>query len=169
MPVNFFVSKCASASTAITFGLCDDQTASPAYISSAEAEHWVAVVENPEQQTIEFYAIDHCLDLYNAAGNMESRCDGLLRQANHQLIFVELKAAKRGPWLADGRKQLANTIKHFRAVHDIKQYKKVTAYICNSARPRESSNQQVAMRMFKDLTGITLRTKNTIWFTSKEA
>lgn len=156
MSVNFFKNACVTNSSSKEFGLCDDIPNNPAYINEKDKLKWIGVVKNPDQKYAQFYAIDNCLGLKRANGDLESSCDGVLKESNN-LIFVELKERKSGSWFGDGRKQLTNTINIFKANHDMSKFSNITAHVCNNLKPSANSGRAVAIQMFKDDTGFILK------------
>lgn len=156
MPIDFFKDACKSESSKTEFGLCDDIANSPAYIDENTKTKWIGVVKNPNGRDAQFYAIDNCLGLRRADGTLESSCDGVLKESLN-LIFVELKERQSGSWFGDGRKQLTNTIKIFKANHNVADFSSITAHVCNNLKPLANSGRAVAIQMFKDDTGYILR------------
>ena len=167
MHVNFFEERCKSESNSRYFGICDDPEAArtPAYLDEDELnnQNWIGKVSNSSSETIEFFAIDNCVKLLRPGGEIQNRCDGLLRFDN-KLIFVELKSGKHG-WLGKGRKQLTQTINRFKEEYNISSFNKVKAYLCNNMRPRATSNHKIEIQKFKDETGLILRVEQEIRIT----
>ncbi|MEA1973677.1 MAG: hypothetical protein U9N34_10375 [Candidatus Cloacimonadota bacterium] len=163
MPIDFFQLSCKTESNNNEFGLCDDSPpiTKPAYIDEDDSLTWIAIVNNPEQKIVKFYAIDNCVSILKPDGNMESRCDGLLLYSNN-LIFIELKSREGGQWLKKGRKQLTTIVKIFKSENDITDYDKVEAYVCNNLRPIAHTGQASNIQKFKDETGLILKGEKTI-------
>ena len=92
MPIDFFKEHCKTHSNKDKFGLCDDPPLSenPAYIDEENTTDWIGIVDNTPKKEIDFFAIDRCVDVLRLDGEMESRCDGMLRY-NSTIVFVELK------------------------------------------------------------------------------
>jgi hypothetical protein len=169
------------------FGLCDDQppSISPAYINETHPAKWIGIVNNHGRRNIDFYPIDHCIPLFRpkvarqknrvirkAAQTIvnlfrlkepDNRCDGMLL-CNKELIFVELKERGTSGWLNDGRIQLTVTINHFRKNHDISDYNKIEAYVCNKLRPFANMGNANQIQRFKDETGLILNVQQGIDF-----
>lgn len=168
MSVSFFKDSCKSESSAQQIGICDDPPPSnnPAYLDEENTIKWIGKINNINLKFIEFYAIDNCVTLLRADGNMESRCDGLLKFGNN-LIFVELKSrdAPAKKWLKKGREQLTETINRFKAEHDISFFDKIEAYVCNNVKPLAASGHAVNIQKFKDDTGLILRGQQEILIT----
>ena len=60
--MNFFGANCQSGPfTYIQFGICDDQPGAPSYVDTANANKWIATVENNAQTPVTFTAIDKCV------------------------------------------------------------------------------------------------------------
>lgn len=97
MPIDFFREECKAGSDKAEFGLCDDPPPSvkPAYIDEEDQSKWIAIVKNPGSKDVQFFAIDNCVPIFKDDGNMETRCDGLLKYAN-DVIFVELNQERVG-------------------------------------------------------------------------
>jgi len=163
MPINFFVTTCKSSSTKSKFGICDDPppASAPAYIDELDSAKWIAVVNNSNAKTVEFVAIDACIDIRKPNGQLESRCDGLLMYDN-DLIFVELKTWEGGKWLKKGREQLTITINNFKSSHDITIYANIYGNVCNSQRPQSHFGHAANIQQFSDDTGLILRSDSTI-------
>jgi hypothetical protein len=156
MRINFFAQPCSSNSSAETFGLCDDADDQPAYISETDVEKaaWIAIVKNKLKVEIQFVAVDNCIDLRRANGDLESRCDGLLTYETN-LDFVELKD-KKYRWLESGTAQIENTIRLFSAFHDLKQYRRKRAFVSNRSFPQFTSHQTSTKERFRDQYGVRL-------------
>ena len=156
MSINFFQPDCKSDSSRTEFGICDDVPNSPAYIDETDRLKWIGIVKNPHKKYTEFYAIDNCLNLRKEDGNLESTCDGVLKESTN-LIFVELKERGSGKWFGKGREQITNTINLFKANHDISAFSSVSAYVCNNLKPFANSGRAVSIQKFKDDTGFLLK------------
>lgn len=163
MSINFFEASCKTESNTNEFGLCDDPppAENPAYINEDDFSKWIAIVDNPDNKDVDFYAIDHCVEILREDGTKENRCDGILHYDNN-LTFVELKDRTGSGWLGKGRKQLTTTIEAFSKTHDINNYTKVEAYISNNLRPRSNSNYIIDIQKFKDATGLILNIEQKI-------
>lgn len=177
MPIDFFTSPCSVINgncqkpgivckrtiTDKSFGLCDAPSPStlPAYIDTSDDSKWIAQVINNSSKEITFKAIDHCVPIFRSNGELENRCDGMLL-CDNELIFVELKDRTYSGWLSKGSEQLISTISSFKANHNIQQYNKIEAYICNKQRPLANSNHIIEMEKFKNATGYILRVNRSI-------
>ncbi len=118
------------------FGICDRDDKSPAFLNIDHSEKWIATVVNASPpKTIQFTAIDNCIDICRDNGEMESRCDAML-QYEDRLVFVELKT-KRADWKSEGLGQIEATVK--RMLLEIPEYyfgfKKRKAIVANSKHP----------------------------------
>jgi len=109
MRVDFFKQTCQSIVNYSKFGICDDDNKLPAYININDETGWIATVINKDAKEITFTAIDNCIDIKRANGEMESRCDVMLNYES-TLLFVELKS-KRHNWKSEGLNQIEATIK----------------------------------------------------------
>lgn len=158
MPVDFFISGCKSTTSKNKFGLCDDPppAKNPAYINEDIPENWIAEVENKEEISVDFHAIDNCIEILRPNGEKESRCDCMLHYKN-SLVFAELKERGYSGWISKGSKQISNTIKIFKENHNINDFDKVQAYICNKQRPLAIIGSNATVQKFKDETGLTLK------------
>lgn len=163
MPVDFFITLCKSTTANKEFGLCDDpnQPVDPAYIDISSKERWIGKVDNRDGISVDFHAIDNCIDIRRANGEMESRCDCMLYY-NNSLLFVELKDRASMGWLKKGRDQVLITINKFKEFHNINDYDKVEAYVCNKQRPLAITAINTIMQRFKDETGLTLKADRNI-------
>lgn len=163
MPINFFELGCADSSNALQFGLCDDslQETARAYIHNNHPASWIGIVNNPKEEEVSFFAIDNCVSILKEDGSSESRCDGMLSYANN-LIFVELKSRETGRWVKKGREQLTATIRKFSQNHNLGDYTKVEAYVCNNLRPIAHAGQATNIQRFKNDTGLILRCQREI-------
>ncbi|MCF8232410.1 MAG: hypothetical protein K9J27_09485 [Bacteroidales bacterium] len=166
MPVDFFNEKCRTSSNNERFGLCDDPPPphKPAYIDENNEDEWIGIVTNKSLLDVNFYAVDHCIELpLLENGKKPSRCDGILL-AGRILIFVELKSrdVRRKIWLQEGIDQLISTINLFRWNADLVSYDRVVAHICNKKRPISHSGRSEKIQKFKDTTGLMLYTDQVI-------
>ncbi|MBK6964028.1 MAG: hypothetical protein IPH20_08775 [Bacteroidales bacterium] len=93
------------------FGICDDQNGRKAYTSLININNWVAKVQNGNNKSVVFTAIDNCISIVDENGNMTKRCDGMLTYADN-VVFVELKD-KNADWISQAVEQLETTIQYF--------------------------------------------------------
>ncbi|MBC7383278.1 MAG: hypothetical protein H7296_09865 [Bacteroidia bacterium] len=165
MSLNFDVANCQTKSSRKSFGLCDDPLPAnnPAYIDETNGDNWIAVVENEDKQEITFTAIDNCIEILNANGNLKQRCDGMLTY-NTTIIFVELKDrdAQGNAWVEDAIPQLKSSIESFENIIMAHNFKKKLAYISNKQHPKFKSTQQRRMDAFYDDTNYVLRIQGRI-------
>ncbi|MBF0379113.1 MAG: hypothetical protein HQK72_16775 [Desulfamplus sp.] len=163
MPINFFDPNCKTESNMNMVGLCDDPppNINPAYIDENNPSNWIATVKNNVQEIVSFYAIDNCVSILRANGDMESRCDGMLLYSK-KLIFIELKSREGGQWLKKGREQLTTILNIFKSQNNINNYDNVEAYVCNSLRPLAHVGHASNIQKFKDDTGLILKGTNII-------
>ena len=160
----FFQSSCKSISDKSVFGLCDDPppAETSAYIDENDTSKWIGVANNSLNKDVNFYAIDHCIEILRDNGDLESRCDRMLHFDN-DLIFVELKDRHSSKWLSTGRKQLEITIDIFKLNNtQISNFNSIKAYVCNKQRPLFHSNYKKEIQKFKDKTGFILNVKREI-------
>jgi len=163
MPIDFFQDVCKTESSVKKFGLCDDPPPAekPAYIDENDSSKWIAEVQNENEIAIEFYAVDHCVEVRRPDNKRARRCDGILKYSN-DLMFVELKDRGHTGWVVGGRKQLTETVAFLTANHDITVYTNIHARICNKQRPLAVTNCMTEVQMFKDDTTLTLIIDRTI-------
>ncbi|MFK7796679.1 MAG: hypothetical protein AB8E82_04440 [Aureispira sp.] len=163
MAIDFFISECHEQSAAKVFGICDDPPPSevPAYLSEDgnNEANWIATVFNKDEKNVDFYAIDHCIEIQKTsdAQKEESRCDGLL-VVNNYYKFVELKDCKliNKDWRKKGKQQLATTIAIFKNDNPTINSKNINAQICNK-KHRAAIIYQESQDEFFDKTGIILK------------
>lgn len=76
--MDFFGPRCQSGPFAEErFGVCDDQSGSPAYVDTQNTSIWIATVQNPKQTPVIFTAIDKCV-IGDDEEPGRGRCDGML-------------------------------------------------------------------------------------------
>jgi hypothetical protein len=109
--INFFDSLCSITINHEKFGICDDGNTTPAYIKLNNEENWIAIISNRSNKQIIFTAIDNCIEIKRDNGEMDKRCDAMIR-TDDCIIFIELKN-KLYEWKTDGFAQLENTIIKF--------------------------------------------------------
>ena len=160
MTIDFFKKECQEKTTAEQFGLMDLDDKTPAYVNKTDKEDWIAIIHNEKQQEITFTAIDNCIPIYRADGNMESRCDGMLTHANN-IDFVELKEVRKD-WIEGGIKQLKKTIEIFSANHQLADYTKKRAFLANKKHPQFKYSHKEQMQQFRNELGVRLIIENVI-------
>ena len=116
------------------FGICDDEDESaktPAYVSIDPTDKWVAIVQNRTEKPINFTAVDNCIEIRRANGDMDNRCDAILTNDEH-IVFIELKVQRTSGWITHAvDEQLQTTIDHFKENCDIDKYRYKRAFVCN--------------------------------------
>ena len=153
MQVNFFDTTHAQTTNATSFGICDDQDHTPAYIDETNKDKWVADVRNANGKTTTFHPIDNCINAFRTDGTIDNRCDGMLEYDN-KLIFVELKNRNNQGWLGHGLKQLKSSIGHFEKAHPtLLSSSIIKAHLCNRQRPSAAKSYITSQARFKDETG----------------
>jgi hypothetical protein len=155
MPLDFFMDCCRTTSSALCFGLCDDPLLpeEPAYIDEKDRTKWIGVVDNPNSQLVDFFAVDHCVKY------PQKKCEGILRY-DANLIFVELKDRKSDGWEERGMEQIETSINVFKMNHDISIYT-VSANVCNK-KPYFSNSNINLIQKFKTDTGYNISFKQKI-------
>ncbi len=142
------------------FGICDDPDVAertPAYVSRDVnlAESWGAKVSNRSGSGVYFIAVDNKIDIRRDNGDMENRCDAMLRNDRY-LVFVELKD-QRQKWIQHAVwDQLFTTINVFKENHNIGIYPHREAYVCNKKHPRYEVGSQGLMNTFRQKTSVRL-------------
>lgn len=160
MPINFFIEACKTSSSSKKFGICDNPAPAkdPAYINEIDTNKWIAGVENESGKLADFFPIDHCVEVLKPNGDMESRCDGMLR-FNNNIVFIELKDRTSSGWVRKGREQLTITLSNFIANHPSHGYAINECYVCNKQFPLAVKSINTEMQKFKDDTATILRNK----------
>lgn len=133
MKINFFDKGCDFSLDDARFGICDNQNQSPAFCTVDNEVRWGAEVLNQTKKNVRFVAIDNCIDIRRPNGDMERRCDAMLTYEDG-IDFVELKDVARGS-IADGAEQIFITLRVFTRFHDLKQFRRRRAFICNIQHP----------------------------------
>ncbi|MFK5976268.1 MAG: hypothetical protein QM493_07165 [Sulfurovum sp.] len=165
MPIDFFTPTCSNTISDSKFGLCDDPPPSiaPAYTDIIDESKWIAIVNNPNIYEVTFIAVDACLDIRKENGELDSRCDAMLKYQDN-IIFVELKdrGGRAFKWIEKAESQLRITINHFKNNYLLFNNTKKVAYIANIQHPNFRSSQKSRMEKFRDDTGVRLRIENCI-------
>ncbi len=163
MPVNLLEQACRTSSDKAEFGLCDDPPppGRPAYVDESGPNKWIGLVKNPSGKEVEFYAVDHCVEVLKPDGSLEKRCDGIL-QYEQNLVFVELKDRAARGWLGDAREQIEASSRVFAASARAGQYASIRAQVCNRQRPFTTPNYTNEIQKFRNSTGLVLRVERTI-------
>lgn len=137
--MNFFFLDCQSGPySQATFGICDPQDSSRAYVDIEEknSQNWTATVNNGYQKNVIFTAIDKCVIKDNEHIG-RGRCDAMLTTEN-LLFLIELKD-KRHTRSGEAIQQLESTIQFLLENHnadDLKKYQHKKAFVCNrQAKP----------------------------------
>lgn len=154
MSVNFSVGKCQQYCDESEFGICDKGNKTPAYIDIINKSTWITEVHNYGKINVLFTAIDHCVEIFRANGEQESRCDCMLTYAN-TIIFIELKE-RESNWLEDGINQIDITIDKYKENNNIGNFKVKRAYLSNRKKPNFNFSNSEQKEKFKDKTGFQL-------------
>ncbi|QUG75348.1 hypothetical protein GKQ23_10290 [Erwinia sp. E602] len=158
--MDFFQAACQSGPfTQQTFGVCDNQNSTPAYVDTENQQNWVATVENPAQLAVTFTAIDKCV-LQDSDERGRGRCDGMLTTDN-LLYLVELKE-QIPPWQSQAIEQLQSTISFLQEHHDLSPYRHKKAFGCNKKRDAFTVIDHEIRRRFFDDYGFRLDLQGTI-------
>ena len=135
--MNFFNGQCQKGPFAQElFGVCDDQKGQVAYVDpdAANADKWIARVENAKQIPVTLTAIDKCV-LQDTDAPGRGRCDAMLT-TDRLLYLLELKD-QRSDWRQHAYEQLESTIQFLHEAHpaDIKRFTTKKAFACNRKHP----------------------------------
>jgi len=148
------------------FGICDgdNEQNQPSYLS-LEAENktdWGAVVKNKKGKTTHFLPVDNNIPMLKSDGNQEKRCDGILyilEEKEKSIHFIELKERtdkQSKTWRKDGIKQLISTIDIFSMNHNIQDYKRRRAYVCNRKKPDYAYSNREELENFRKKYNVSL-------------
>ncbi|MGE5354785.1 MAG: hypothetical protein ACM3PT_00970 [Deltaproteobacteria bacterium] len=118
MSINFLKADCKQTTSEKTFGLYDAEDKTPVVIKLTDEKTWIATVFNNSNKSIDFTAIDNCINVLRENGEMDSRCDCMLTYDTN-LFLVELKN-KRDSWQSEGLAQIENIAK--RMMEEIPAY-----------------------------------------------
>ncbi|TWV15132.1 hypothetical protein FQ707_02115 [Bacteroidaceae bacterium HV4-6-C5C] len=167
MPINFFTPLCQTENIRNKeFGICDDEdinNKTPAYIDKIDPKKWIAIIKNTTGKSLNFTAIDNCVEIRKENGDMDNRCDGMLTNEEN-IVFIELKDQQKN-WVQHAvDKQLQTTIDHFKANYDITKYKHKRAFACNRKHPRFQCSYKEKMSTFYQKNKIRLNLENVIVF-----
>jgi hypothetical protein len=153
--MNFFRPECRSGPfTSETFGICDNQDGTPAYVDTNTKNNnkWIAIVKNSDKLEIIFTAIDKCI-LKDVESIGRKRCDGMLTTDIH-LYLVELKDKLRTV-SSDAIQQLKSTIEMMKEddINNIAQFKNKKAFICNRRHPKFAViDNETKLKFFNETT-----------------
>ncbi len=152
--IEFFIEEKKSHSCEDVFGLCDDENNLPAYIDedvTNKESKWIGIVCNISKKEIDFYPIDHCVELLREDGKPAQRCEGILKYDENRIVFTELKNRKIIPssWLKDAEDQIIETMSFFFCSFDLQLFK-AKSWICNKQLTNQNYFQQI--QEFKEKT-----------------
>lgn len=143
--INFFIEEKKTHSNRKIFGLCDDDNDSPAYIDNDLSninKKWIAEVYNELQKDVDFYPVDHCIELKRQDGSDAQRCEGILRYDDNNIVFTELKN-RDSNWITKATGQIIETMTFFFDNYDSQSYK-TKAWICNKSLTYQNYFQQIS-------------------------
>jgi hypothetical protein len=145
MSIDFCKIECQTNTNKKRFGIYDAEDNSPAILKYDDENSWNAIVINDNCKRILFTAIDNCIEIKRANGDMDNRCDCMLTY-EETLLLIELKN-KRDSWQAEGLSQIEATIK--RMINDellfynrFKRYKAIVANRKNQFPSFQESNKE---------------------------
>lgn len=151
--INFFIEESKTYSNKVVFGLCDDDNDLPAYIDDDVANKnskWIAQVNNDSLKEIDFYPVDHCIELKRADNTEAQRCEGILRYEDNNILFIELKDS-RADWLTKAMEQIIETMSFFFDNYDSEAFN-IKAWICNKQLTNQNYFQHI--QDFKERTKV---------------
>lgn len=154
--INFFIEESKTQSKRDVFGLCDDDNSQPAYIDEDIANKngkWIGEVYNTSKNEIDFYPVDHCVEIKRADGKDAQKCEGILSWDDNNIVFTELKDRQLKPavWLSEAENQIIETMACFFDNYDIQMYH-TKAWICNKQLTNQNYFQQILA--FKEKTRV---------------
>jgi hypothetical protein len=131
MNINFSKTECQTDTNEKRFGIYDSGDTKPAKIKYDDEECWGAIVLNDSCKSLLFTAIDNCIEIRRANGEIDNRCDCMLTY-NETLLLIELKNV-RASWKANGLSQIEATIKHMldKEIQFYDRFKKRKAIVAN--------------------------------------
>lgn len=146
--IDFFIEEKKSHSNKDIFGLCDDDNKEPAYIDDDlknKDSKWIGVVRNASRKEVEFYPVDHCVELLREDNSQARRCEGILRFDENNIVFTELKNRKIIPsdFLKDAEEQIIETMSFFFNNNGLQSFK-TEAWIANKQLTNQNYYQQIA-------------------------
>ena len=143
--MDFFDVKCRTTSSRKRFGIVDEK---PARIDEQNGANWAVVVHNDLLKTIQFQAIDHCIQIEKSPGKSAKRCDGFLLY-DDKICLIEIKESnqKGNNWIEAAEQQLRTSIKHFEGTFPEGIISK-EAIIANRKKPHFGSSQITRMERF---------------------
>jgi len=131
MSINFCKIECQTITDKKRFGIYDAEDKSPAILKYDDEDSWNATVINNNCKNLLFTAIDNCIEIRRANGDMDNRCDCMLTY-EETLLLIELKN-KRDSWQSEGLFQIEATIKQMinENIQFYNQFKKRKAIVAN--------------------------------------
>ena len=146
--VEFFIEESKYHTQKEIFGLCDDDNNLPAYIDEEVANkesQWIGEVHNVSKKGIDFYPIDHCVELLHDDMSQAHRCEGLLRYNENSIFFCELKTGRIVPseWLKDAEEQILETMSFFFDNYNLQSFN-TKSWICNKRLTNQNYFKQIA-------------------------
>lgn len=165
----FFIEESKKHSNKDVFGLCDDNNDLPAYIDEDygnKESKWIGEVRNNQTKEINFYPVDHCVELLREDGSQAQRCEGILRFDENSIVFTELKNRKIIPsdWLKDAEDQIMETMSFFFNNYDLHSFK-TKSWICNKQLTNQNYFQQITS--FKEQTKYKFGGRGFVLYISK--
>ncbi len=195
MPVDFFaipctnpngnchaeVVQCLHSITNNRFGISDANANSrvPASVKLDNEPMWDFIVENPNNRSLQYKAIDYCVDIFRtgnydvyddnsdinnfSSGSIDSigqglikRCEGFIKD-DHFILFFEIKNRRKGDWLIDSRRKFEETILSFKEHHPHLSNLIIEAIVSNKAFVRIHQSEMIQKKILKDKIGVELK------------
>jgi hypothetical protein len=130
MSIDFCKTECQTNTNKKRFGIYDAEDKSPAKLKYDDEYSWNAIVINDNCKNLLFTAIDNCIEIKRANGDMDNRCDCMLTY-EETLLIIELKN-KRESWQSEGLSQIETTIKQMMEnIQFYNKFKKRKAIVAN--------------------------------------
>jgi len=191
MPIDFFATPCdnptGNCSTSILcctpltfnrFGISDanSNSRSPAFIVTTSPPTWDFSIENPNQRTVHYKAIDYCIPIFrtghynvkddnsdpqdfssdNQGTELIKRCEGFLYKEGEWILFFEIKTALTQGWLTDARRKFEETILSFKEHHPELAHQIIAPIVSNRSSFKANQSEVIQNRILKDKTGVSM-------------
>lgn len=196
MPIDFFLTPCnnpvGNCQTEVIqccfpffnnrFGISDANanTRIPAIVMLGNEPKWDFTIENPNNRTVSYKAIDYCVDIFRTGtydvnddnsdiadfssdsinaidGGLIKRCEGFLYGDGEWILFFEIKTSLKGRWLIDARRKFEETILSFKEHHPHLSDIIIEPIVSNKLFSRVHQSEMVQKRILKDKIGVELK------------
>lgn len=164
------------------FGISDANanTRIPAIVMLGNEPKWDFTIENPNNRTVSYKAIDYCVDIFRTGtydvnddnsdiadfssdsinaidGGLIKRCEGFLYRDGEWILFFEIKTSLKGRWLIDARRKFEETILSFKEHHPHLSDIIIEPIVSNKLFSRVHQSEMVQKRILKDKIGVELK------------